>query len=507
MPTTGVDVSTQLLVEFLAEVSHHTDIAGAIRAAAENAASALEAEVGSVIVDGVFSTVGFPRGQVPEAELLDVAQRRRRSLEVPGIGTCVTMVAALDDGTGSYLVVARSGGSFTAEELNLLRGMARTLQLVLRMLRTLDDERAARERAHAHAAENAELLATLAERHELLEHLIAIQRAISARASLDVILGLIVSSAHKLVRCEVASLCLVDPDAASRLQLARSSGLPDAKAAEAWQTAASPLALGALAMAAAAVVIDRSAMAAPVRDSSSIVGALVVGSLSGALAHTAAQEAMLEAFAEHVSLALNDASTLADMRQANHDPLTGLASRRLFMDRLQQAVAHAVREDHRIAVLFLDLDRFKMVNDVLGHAAGDAVLTEVARRLQACLRPGDSAARLGGDEFAVLLVGISDPRQATAIAKRILVALRPPMVVDGRELFVEGSVGVASSTCRQDHDGESLLRDADVAMYEAKRAGTGRVAVFEPDMRARFQAHIGAQTKLRKAVAGEELFG
>ncbi len=246
-------------------------------------------------------------------------------------------------------------------------------------------------------------------------------------------------------------------------------------------------------MAVAGVVVGPAAMAAPVSNHNRVVGALVVGSASAAFAYTEAQQATLVAFAEHVSLALSDASTLADMREANHDALTGLASRRLFMERLQQSVAHAAHNDETVAILFLDLDRFKMVNDVLGHAAGDLLLIEVARRLRVCLRGRDSAARLGGDEFAVLLPAITDPHLALAVAERILTALRAPVIIDGRELFIEASIGVASGVCADDDDGETILRDADVAMYEAKRSGADRAVVFQSRMRGQFQARVQAQ--------------
>lgn len=172
---------------------------------------------------------------------------------------------------------------------------------------------------------------------------------------------------------------------------------------------------------------------------------------------------------------------LAELRlqhDALHDGLTGLPNRALFLDRLDQAVRRAQRAGGGAgsAVLFLDLDRFKRVNDTLGHHAGDALLRAVARRLESALRPPDTVARLGGDEFTLLLEDVADAGEASAVAERVLTALARPFELDGRELVVHASVGIALAGA--DTSPESVLRDADVAMYCAKAEGTGRHAVF-----------------------------
>jgi diguanylate cyclase (GGDEF)-like protein/PAS domain S-box-containing protein len=159
--------------------------------------------------------------------------------------------------------------------------------------------------------------------------------------------------------------------------------------------------------------------------------------------------------------------------QALHDPLTDLPNRTLLLDRLGQALARAERRGIKVAVLFMDLDNFKHVNDSLGHEAGDRLLVEVAKRLQGCLRAGDTVARLGGDEFAILLEDLEHEKKASAVAVQISQELRPPVSLNGHEVFVTASIGVALGSSREDHP-EALLQEADVAMYRAK--GAARIA-------------------------------
>jgi diguanylate cyclase (GGDEF)-like protein len=191
--------------------------------------------------------------------------------------------------------------------------------------------------------------------------------------------------------------------------------------------------------------------------------------------------------------------------QAFHDPLTGLANRALFADRVTHALARSGRHpSDQLAVLFLDLDDFKVVNDSLGHAAGDELLTAVAERLRACLRLQDTAARLGGDEFGVL-VEETEPASAGAVAERILGALRHPFTLDQRQVFAEASIGIALGAARQDgHDGQSaeeLLRNADAAMYTAKSRGKGRFEFYEARMHATALQRLELRAELEASLA------
>jgi diguanylate cyclase (GGDEF)-like protein len=163
--------------------------------------------------------------------------------------------------------------------------------------------------------------------------------------------------------------------------------------------------------------------------------------------------------------------------QAFHDSLTKLPNRALFSDRLQHALDRMTRRHESIAVLFLDLDEFKPINDTFGHDAGDRLLLAVGRRLQSCLRPEDTVARLGGDEFTVLLEDITDVRYAIRVAERIAEALKDPFEIDGQEASVTASIGIAVGTGRESAP-DDLVRNSDQAMYEAKRSGKARFVVF-----------------------------
>src|SRR5256885_1812112 len=171
------------------------------------------------------------------------------------------------------------------------------------------------------------------------------------------------------------------------------------------------------------------------------------------------------------------------MHQAFHDSLTKLPNRALFSDRLQHALDRMTRRQESIAVLFLDLDEFKPINDSFGHDAGDRLLIAVGRRLQSCLRPEDTIARLGGDEFTVLLEDITDVRYAILVAERIAEALKKPFELDGQEASVTASIGIAVGTGRRSTPDE-LVRSSDQAMYEAKRSGKARFVVFHEGMTA-----------------------
>lgn len=193
------------------------------------------------------------------------------------------------------------------------------------------------------------------------------------------------------------------------------------------------------------------------------------------------------------------------IHDAFHDPLTGLPNRALFLDHLKLAVERAKRREgnHLFAVLFLDLDRFKVVNDSLGHNVGDQLLITISRRLESCLRPGDTVARLGGDEFTILLDDIKDASDAIRLAKLIQEVLRLPFNLDEHEVFTTVSIGIALSATDYDHP-EDLLRDADTAMYRAKSLGKARHEVFDKPMHAHAMELLQLEIDLRRAIERQE---
>jgi diguanylate cyclase (GGDEF)-like protein len=320
--------ATEQLAEFLGAVSSSTGRRSAVNVAILRAAEAIDAEVAAVVTSGtVEAVVGFGDGAVPDAALVDAANGRIGSVDVPGAGSCATVAAPLDDvGSTSMLLVARSGGGFTPEERILLRAMARTLGLTLRTLKRTREE----------------------------------------------------------------------------------------------------------------------------------------------------------------------------MRAALHDTLTGFANRALFLDRLTHALSAAERHGTNVAVLYVDLDRFKVVNDSLGHAAGDEVLIAVARRIKGAIRDLDTPARLGGDEFAILVEDVQSLPAATCVAERIMQSLRSPFTVWSKEFQIAASIGIAISDGSTQKP-EDLIRDADLAMYRAKIDALGGYAVFERSMRAQLVERLDLEENLRSA--------
>ncbi len=202
-------------------------------------------------------------------------------------------------------------------------------------------------------------------------------------------------------------------------------------------------------------------------------------------------------------VALTEASAQAQLEhQAFHDTLTGLPNRALFGNRVAHALAGRRRDRLPVAVLFLDLDDFKNVNDGLGHAAGDRVLQEVGARLEDCMRPVDTAAHLGGDEFAILIHDTESELQAVEIAHRVMGSLETPIALDGREIVIASSVGIAFSDRNMvsGADAEELLRNADAAMYMAKENGKGHYQVFQPEMHAKALARLQLKSDLQRAL-------
>lgn len=363
MPDLVESWSTQQLAEFLAFVSSFTDEQSAMRGAVERAAEVLDAEAAALVRGGSVETcIGFGVAQVPEDELVAVARGTSDSVEIPGLGSCVAVAAALEDGQRGQLIVMRhDADGFSHVETDLLRGMARVLALTLKMLRGLEHERALRKRSEQEIGER--------------------RRA--------------------------------------EQQLAR---------------------------------------------------------------------------------------------QAIHDALTGLPNRTLLRDRVGHALQRSQRDSSTVAVLFLDLDNFKAVNESLGHPMGDELLVQVAGRLGDTLRQGDTKARLGtetlscwgGDEFVVLCEDLDTELDAIRMTERITVALAPPFTLEGNELHITASIGIAVTKAGQSTR-DALIRDADAAMHRAKERGEGRYELFDQELRTRALDRLHTERELGMAIERDEL--
>jgi diguanylate cyclase (GGDEF)-like protein len=244
-----------------------------------------------------------------------------------------------------------------------------------------------------------------------------------------------------------------------------------------------------------------------------IVAMLTIGAglaLPGMIADAATRElGISNATLRHGAAALHleiSERKLAEERllyAASHDELTGLANRAHFMERFRQLIARMQRHGHFAAVLFLDLDRFKRVNDSLGHSAGDQLLVAVARRLEGCLRDADVLARLGGDEFTVLLEEVDGECGATAVAQRLLAALDLPFTIFGREVYASASIGIAITQTGHEAP-EDVLRDADIAMYRAKDQGKQRYELFAPELLTQAVSLLQLENDLKGALERRE---
>jgi diguanylate cyclase (GGDEF)-like protein len=500
--------STPRLAEFVAAVTGAADESSAIRSALDWATEALEAEIGIILESGqTLASVGFPQAAVPSAALTAALAQHREELTVEGLGVCCLASTRLEFESAVDIVVVRAGtDAFSREEVGLLRAAARSLTLTLRLFRALSAERRMSE--------------NLQQRQRLLERLASIQRSIGRQVPLAEVLGAITTAARDLLDVEISSLRLVDEASPGEMVLVACEGLPDEVAATIHRIGVGEGVSGRAVAEDRLVILENyshapgsheqldgqgvsRAMAAPVHDGSSASGAIVVATRRAEQRFGLLEQEMLTAFAEHASLAITDAKRVEHIqRLAFHDELTGLPNRALFLERLDQSLIRARRSRGHVAVLFLDLDRFKTINDSLGHTAGDQLLVTVGERLRECLRDEDTASRLGGDEFAIL--ASCNLEGAVEIAERILAALEPAFRIDAREVSAAASIGIAL-----DHGGlasaGSMLRDADTAMYRAKiAAGTGYM-LFEPSMHAVALARIDLEVDLSGAVGRGEM--
>jgi diguanylate cyclase (GGDEF)-like protein len=508
IPGTPTGWALEQLTAYLFGLASADDPDAVVLEALDRAAEAMEAEVAALILDrAVISSIGFANGKAPVDALLATAAGRLTNADLPGVGPC-HVSGALFESQGAYcLLVARTGEvAFSPEERNLLRGMSRALALSL---------------------QSARVLAAMKERQALMERLTRILRSINGRAPLPEVLQAIVDGAAELIGSTIAGLRQIDPTDSRYAVLSCAVNVePGSLLGERVRIGEGA---GGRAISENQLVVMHdyagrvdalpnwtelklsAAMAAPVHENGIVVGSLAVGSKEPGRRYSEAEQSMLLSFADHVSLALTDAMITQSLNHAleaarhdaMHDELTRLPNRALLRDRLEQAWVRGCRTGSPIALLFLDFDDFKDINDSLGHDAGDRLLVALAERLSGSLRPGDTIARLGGDEFAVLVENLNATSTAEGLAARLLEVLVEPVVVNGRDVTMRGSIGIAISDFTEP-DSQSLLYSADLAMYEAKRRGGGRYIRYRPDMHLDTLVRLDTEQALKHAIGASE---
>ncbi len=362
------------------------------------------------------------------------------------------------------------------------------------------------------------------EKHERLELLYQSSRILQHSPELDSALAALLENAREMFRAERAEIVLWPRDGGEEglLTVARHDAPPEVMQ-PVIMSAIDPLhrRIGlerrAFLHVSATRDLDpiRHAMAVPLFGESGLIGSIVIANrLTEATTFGIADLRLLETLANQSAVALENGqleqslSELSRLKeelryQAYHDSLTGLANRSLFVGRVDQALTGA-RPGEMPAVLFLDLDNFKDVNDTLGHAAGDQLLVAVAERVRSCVRASDVPARLGGDEFAVLVDDAPGLARSQAVARRLIESLATTFPVEGHDLKISASIGIAAGQgAAQGPD--DLLRNADVAMYTAKQAGKNRFAVFEPTMHAAIVARHALSSELSRGISDGEI--
>jgi diguanylate cyclase (GGDEF)-like protein len=489
--------TTRQLAEFLSVVSSFTDERAALQGCVERAAAAIGAEVAVLVRDGkVAASIGFPDGDEPVADLLGASGDLRFERRLGGLGLCTGICSLVED-EGTLLVARTGRRDFSKDELDLLRGMGRVLALSLRSIR---------------------LIGELRERQTLLERLTLLQRSIASRADIEDVLDAIGTGASELLGDELVDLSLIDPEDPTILEVVASVGYAPELLAQIRRT---PVEIGIAGPAVTErrpivvedygadprrmpdVVVDglRAVISAPVYQRGELVGALSLGTRKPGRRYSEIERDAVLAFAEHAGLALNDAKAVEETaHQAFHDPLTGLANRALFVDRLAQARTRAAAAGDTVGVLFADLDGFKTVNDSLGHAAGDQLLIIAGQRLASVVGPTDTVARFGGDEFAVLVEDVRQPIELARLARLALDSLERVVEVEGREVFITASIGIAVGL----EEPEDLLRNADLAMYEAKGQGKGRYEICQRHMHEAVAQRLDLELDLKRAADRDE---
>ncbi|WP_432536056.1 putative bifunctional diguanylate cyclase/phosphodiesterase [Kineococcus arenarius] len=500
-----LDQAGDLLERVLADLSGADGEQDVLVRAASVVADLVDADVVAVCEGGhVRGGVGLGRRFLPERGLARVVRDGGGTFAVPGLGRVRAVVVEVPDLVDVHIVVGRvHDGLVDPSHLRGVQLVARLLGLVALARHGRARERSQRRQDALGAAERTRLQRALAQREQVLTTSVRFQRAVAGRRPLPELLLQIAASSSELLDSRPVSLVLADPRSQMRLRVVAAVGDPAIAPERALAAAAGVEGFG-------VVVGGAGPAAASVHINGRGVGALVVE--TGEEPLDAVGATVLRAFAEHASTALSHADTVRVVEAASTDSLTGLPNRATLLRHLEVALRASAGDGLGAAVLFIDLDGFKAINDSLGHAAGDEVLGRVARRLRRCLRGDDFAARLGGDEFAVVVRSHEPERAAQRLAERVCAELTAPVEVHGRSVRVGASIGLAVAAAGV--GAGELLRRADSAMYRAKAQGrspagaggpaAGTVVVFAPDVHDADVLRRQLESDLERAVDEEE---
>lgn len=446
--------------------------------AVERVVESVDAEFGAYAEDDrVISATGFSARQSVDDVVARALVARRGTVEVDGFGEVHALVVPAGS---AQLVVLRLAQSFDRDEETLIRSMGRALGLATRLARS--------------QADNERLLARLRERQSLAARLFRIQQTISHRAPLQEVLDALTAGGADLLDADVVGV-RVRVGAEQAPFVASSGARIDPRRPPGWNPGTE------VELAEGARAVLRAVIAAPIVAEGRPVGTITVASVDPDRTFTEAEQDVLRSLADHAAIAVSDAAQVHRLRtslddatyQATHDALTGLLNR----PGLIEALDDMLRVGQVATVLFVDVDRFKVINDVMGHATGDRVLVEVASRLCAVTRSGDLVGRLAGDEF-VVVARSGDPVSTAALADRVIAEVGRPIDLGHREVMLTVSVGVAAADGHR--SGEELLVDADVAMYRAKQRGRSRVVCFDSEMRREMTRRSELERELTHAL-------
>jgi diguanylate cyclase (GGDEF)-like protein len=513
LPADQVEHAAGLLEHVLSELSAGASERDVLSRAAGLVADLVDADVVAVCEGPhVHGGVGLGQRFLPERGLARVVRDGGGSFAVPGLGRVRTEVVEVPGLSGIHLVVGRAESRPLPAEgddegLAAVRLVGRVLGLVVLARHGRERERWHRQQGAQGAAERTKLQQALRQREQVLTTSVRFQRAVSSRRPLPELLVQIAASSSELMEDRAVSLVLADPRSQMQMRVAAAVGEPTL---EHSLVLAATNALGGFGV---AVGDGQTPAAAAVHINGRSVGALVVDT-RGRGPLDAVGATVLRAFAEHASMALSHADTVRAVEAASSDSLTNLPNRATLLRQLEVALRVTEADGVGTAVLFVDLNGFKQVNDTLGHAAGDEVLTRVASRLRRCLRGDDVAARLGGDEFALVVRDVDPRRAAERIAARVQTDVAAPMETHGTTVRVGASIGIALA--EEGVSAAELLRRADSAMYMAKAeshaagpavaAGTvpGGVVVFQADMHDADRLRRQLEHDLLRAVQEDE---